>query len=82
MADRTTAELFRTIFELLAKNPTEENKKIALRIWPLRSEYDFSNYQMDADASLVILGLAKMEIDKQYPEDGEIAIYANDDGVF
>lgn len=82
MADRTSAALFGKIFELLAKNPTDENKKIALEIWPFRSEYDFNEYQMDADDSLQILGLAKIGIDPRYPEDGETVLYAGYDGTF
>lgn len=75
MADRTSASLFGKIFDLLAKNPTEENKAIATEIYPMRNEYDFSDYQMYCDESLIKLGLAKMGINPEYPEDGEVVIY-------
>lgn len=60
MADRTSARLFGKIFELLAKNPSEENKAIAKEIWPLRGDYDFNEYQMYADDHLLKLGLARI----------------------
>jgi hypothetical protein len=77
MADRTSAALFGKIFSLLAKNPTDEHKAIAKEIFSFTSEYDFNYYQMDADNELIILGLAKMGIDPDYPEDGEVVIYAD-----
>lgn len=58
MSDRTSAEIFAIIFEELAKNPTEEHKAIARKIWPKRTQYDFSDYQMYCDEALVKLGLA------------------------
>lgn len=77
MADRTSARLFGKIFELLAKNPTDEHKAIAKEIFAETSDYDFSNYQMDADEPLIALGLAKKGIDPKYPEDGEVVIYGD-----
>lgn len=80
MADRTSAKLFGTIFDLLAKNPTDEKKAIAKEIWPLHSEYDFSEYQMNCDDSLIKLGLAKEGPD---PDSGETCIlYADYEGNF
>ena len=79
MADRTSAGLFGTIFELLAKNPTEEHKAMAKEIFSKTGYYDFSNYQMDADDSLIALGLAVKGIDPKYPDDGETIIYADND---
>jgi hypothetical protein len=75
MADRTSARLFGKIFELLAKNPTDEHKAIAKEIFAETANYDFSNYQMDVDNSLIALGIAKIGIDPEDPEDGEIVIY-------
>lgn len=75
MADRTSAGLFGKVFELLAKNPTEENKTNALEFWAMRGDYDFSEYQMYCDDSLITLGLAEKGIDPEYPEDGEVVIY-------
>jgi hypothetical protein len=69
MADRTSASIFGQIFDLLAKNPTDEHKEMAKQIWPLRREYDFNDYQMDCDEALVKLDLAKLE--------GEEIIYSD-----
>lgn len=78
MADRTSAGLFGTIFELLAKNPTDEHKAIAKEIFSKTGDYDFNNYQMYADEALLTLGLAVRAIHPKYPEDGETIIYADD----
>lgn len=75
MADRTSASVFGKIFDLLAENPTEEHKRIAQEIWPMRGEYDFSDYQMYCDESLIKLGLAKMGVDPEYPDEGEVILY-------
>lgn len=69
MADRTAAGIFSKVFNLLAKNPTEENKEMALEFWEDSQEFDFSPYQMDCDEELIKLGLAKME--------GEEILYYN-----
>lgn len=61
MSDRTSAEIFSMIFEMLAENPTDEHKKMAKKIWPQRNHYDFSDYQMGCDKALIILGLATRE---------------------
>lgn len=82
MADRTSAGLFGKIFELLAKNPSVENQTIAKEIWPLHHDYDFSEYQMDADEDLIKLGLAKHGIHPDYPEDGITVLYADYEGKF
>lgn len=79
MADRTSARLFGQIFELLAKNPTEEHKQIAREIFAMNGDYDFSNYQMDADDALIVLGLAKKAVHPKYPDEGETIIYADSD---
>jgi hypothetical protein len=77
MADRTSASLFATFFEMLAKDPTDEHKAMARKLWPMRREYDFSEYQMYCDEALKRLGLARRRKDKY----GEMSIqYANHDG--
>ncbi len=80
MTDRTSAALFGKIFELLAKNPTDEHKAIAKEVFAYTGDYDFSYYQMDADDALMALGLARKGIDTRYPEDGETILYGNDEG--
>jgi hypothetical protein len=56
MADRTSAEIFGKIFELLAENPTDEHKEMAAKIYPMAGNYDFAPYQMDADEALITRG--------------------------
>jgi len=63
MADRTSAGLFGRFFDILARNPTDENKKIARELLNESREYDFNYYQMYSDESLVILGLATQDTD-------------------
>jgi hypothetical protein len=58
MSDHTSAALFGELFKRFAKNPTDENKKIAHWFWNHRGEYDFNVYQMYCDEALVVLGLA------------------------
>lgn len=61
MADRTSAGIFGGIFELLAENPTNENKRLASEIYDMALNYDFSVSQMDCDESLIKLGLNEGE---------------------
>ena len=75
MADRASASVFGKIFNLLAKEPTDDHKAIAKEIYQETGNFDFSDYQMYADEALIALGLAKIGIDPQYPEDGEVVIY-------
>lgn len=69
MADRTSAELFGTIFTLIdehIKDP-ETRKSLALRYWKEQRVYDFSPYQMGCDDVLKRLGLARDGEDKYGP---------------
>lgn len=58
MSDRTSPEIFQKIFDLLAKNPTEDHKEIARKLWPSRLEYDFRDDDLGCDEALIALGLA------------------------
>jgi hypothetical protein len=60
MADRTTAKLFCDIFEMLAQNPTEDHKALALRVWEMTGGYDFTPNQMYAEVWLEKLGLFRI----------------------
>lgn len=80
MADRTSAGLFGRVFELLAKNPTEEHKQMAKEIYEFTGEYDFSPYQMSADEACLTLGIARMGVNPEYPRDGEVALWPDDEG--
>ena len=75
MADRTSAGIYGKIFNILAKNPTEEDKAIAAELWQDKNDFDFSEYQMYADESLITLGLAYLGVHPDYPSDGEVVIY-------
>lgn len=59
MADRSSASLFATIFNLLAENPTDDHKNMAAKIWPKVYAYDFDYYQMGCDEALLKLDLAE-----------------------
>ena len=71
MADRTSAALFGSIFGVLAERCDDRDKEYALRFWELKEEggYDFDDYQMYCDASLLTLGLARIVDDDEYPGD-------------
>lgn len=58
MSDRSSAEIFGLIFEVLAKPGRFDRKKAASVIWRNTGNFDFSPYQMDCDDSLIALGLA------------------------
>jgi hypothetical protein len=59
MADRTSAELFCNIFEILAEDPSEDHKALALKVFNLTRGYDFCEYQMGADKYLLKLDLCR-----------------------
>jgi len=75
MADRTSAELFGILFEVLAQNPNEDNKALAKQFFELSDGYDFSYDQMYADEALITLGLAKRGVDPAWPDEGEQILY-------
>lgn len=65
MADRTSAALFGSIFDHLAEGkPSKKDRDFALWLWTQTGDYDFSEYQMDCDESLVKLGLAEKTKDE------------------
>lgn len=76
MADRTSAALFAEIFKLLAADaPPTDPKALARRFWGMRRGLDFSPYQMYCDEALIKLGLARLGVDPEYPEEGETMLY-------
>lgn len=75
MADRTSASIFSQLFVMLAEEPTDSNKEMANKIYKLSYGYDFHHCQMDCNDELIKLGLAKIGIDPEYPEEGEVIIY-------
>lgn len=60
MADRTSAEIFGTIFRMLAEDPTDQHKEWAARLCEEMEQYDFNAYQMDADEALETLGVVEL----------------------
>ncbi len=61
MADRTSAEIFREVFKILADGAVRSNSLqiqiIAKRIYAMTQYYDFSDYQLDASENLRRLGI-------------------------
>lgn len=80
MADRTSADIFGRIFELLAKNPTAENKRLAREIFQLSNKYDFDPYQMYGDEACLALDLARHGVDPTYPEGGVVVLFLGEPG--
>lgn len=64
MADRTSAEIFGSIFELLAEDPTDHHKNLARKFWRMSDRYDFHPCQMECDEALETLGLARPDPDE------------------
>ena len=75
MADRTSAEVFGMMFEFLAEDPREQHKAFARKLWEKSNHYDFNPYQMYCDDALVALGLARLGLDPDCPEEGEMMLY-------
>ena len=60
VSDRTSAEIFRRIFEGLAKGEGPVNrKKLARELWKDTEQYDFHPKQLECDDVLQKLGLAR-----------------------
>ncbi len=77
MGDTSGAELFGKIFRRLAKDPDDARRKsLVMFFWKEAREHDFYACEMDADAALKKLGLAK----KGRNEDGEITTLYRRDG--
>ncbi|RJQ25725.1 hypothetical protein C4577_05005 [Candidatus Parcubacteria bacterium] len=70
MADRTSAAIFGDIFNMLASDEPIDKKQMALKVWEMSGEYDFTPYQMYCDDALIELGLARKGVDPECPEDG------------
>lgn len=75
MSDNTSARIFSNIFDLLAKNPTQDKKEMAKEIWKLAFGYDFYPPAHFDPKSMIKLDLAKRGVDPSYPEDGEQVLY-------
>jgi hypothetical protein len=78
MADRNSAAIFGSFFTRLASDPTEQHMDWAKEMWNETLGYDFSPYQMYCEEALIVLGLCRMKIDPEYPDEGEVAWYGEE----
>ena len=77
MSDHESAFIFGRVFDVLAKAPNRQSRKQALAIWKVKEleGCDFSDDQMHCDKSLIKLGLARIGVEPEFPEDGKVTIY-------
>lgn len=80
MADRTSAEIFGRVFQLLANTPTADPKELARELIQISREYDFSPYQMYADEACMALDIARYGTHPHYPKDGVVLLFFGDPG--
>lgn len=81
MSDRSSAYIIGRVFEMIDKHvPKAQKRKQALKFWKLSLDYDFAPSDMHCDPALKRLGLARMGLDRDYPEDGPIVIYLGEVG--
>ncbi len=64
MSDRTSAEIFSSLFKMFAEEATDRDKEYARRVWNMSYGYDFNECQMECDGVLVLLGLAEPSEDE------------------
>lgn len=71
MSDRSSAYLFSRIFELIDDHVQMEPDRtnLAREFWMESRSYDFSEYQLGCDNTLLRLGLATRGGDPENPED-------------
>jgi hypothetical protein len=91
MADRTAADIFGKVFDILANtDPCTEIVDAAEKIWDQMAHYDFQARQLNCDdESLIALGLAKSVSAKvlasKFPNEGydkeehDILVYIGDE---
>lgn len=84
MSDRTSAGIFAYVFELLAENPSDEHKAIALKLYNfyIAQDYDFSPREMYAGEACLKLGLAKVRKDRTNATDKGILVFPGEVGHF
>lgn len=80
MADRSSAAAFGRVFKLLARTPTPAVRALARDVMRLTDEFDFSPDQMECRTALLKLGVAKMGVHPDFPDDGETTLYFDADG--
>lgn len=77
MSDRSSADIFATMFLLLDSDKTKE--QIAQELWKKTFEFDFSCQQLEIDDTLVRFGLARKVKRPDYPDE-TITQYRRADG--
>lgn len=75
MSDRGSAEIFSSMFTMLAEDPTPQHRALARRLWTSSQHYDFHPMQMECNEALIRLGLARRGIDPEYPDEGETTLH-------
>lgn len=73
MADRSSAEIFGTLFRLLASDEPIDRDKLAAFLWAQTQKYDFCPYQMYCDDALRKFDLLRTNKEGQ-------DVYFGDDG--
>lgn len=53
---------------------------MAREIYGFVSEYDFSDYQMDADDACLELGIARKGVQPEWPDEGIVTLWPREDG--
>lgn len=67
MSDHTSAEIFCDLFVMFAQEVTDQDIRHARQVWRMAWQRDFMFEQMECDAELVKLGLARPGEDDGYP---------------
>lgn len=75
MGDSTSAGIFGDFFCRAAQLKLTKDDKLVKFMWDAAPQYDFSPHDMECDAALIKLGLARRGIDPDYSEDEETTIY-------
>lgn len=82
MADRTSAGIFAFMFELLAENPSDSNKALALKLYNFyqAEDYDFNPSEMYVSESCLKLQIAKLRKDKNDKTDRGMVVFLGEVG--
>ena len=59
MADRTAAKIFGRVFDLLARDPSDDHRALAREVAGWMRGYDFHPVQTGATEAMVALGAAR-----------------------
>jgi hypothetical protein len=80
MSDQTSAGIFGSIFEYIAKwlPPGEDREEFAEWLWDQSKGYDFSAEDLDCENQLIKLGLAQKQ--KGVEPGDRVIVYRDDPG--